>query len=71
MAKYEHMEISATVEVDTAETDHTHEGAVKYTNQILDDLLAEDVERVSIATQTPQDDTFVDKWKEITDDANR
>jgi hypothetical protein len=71
MGKYEHVEITGRVEVDTDEMDFTHQGAVAYANKMLDQLLAEDVERAAIATQTPEDDTFVDKWKELTDDTNR
>jgi hypothetical protein len=73
MGKYEHAVISGTVEVDTAElglgfTDQAK--AINFTNQLLDDLLAEDVERAAVATLTPEDDTFVDKWKELTDGTN-
>lgn len=71
VAKYEHIEISATVEVDTAELDHTHQGAIAYANKMLDDLLAEDVDRATMSTTTPEDDTFVHEWKELTDGTNR
>lgn len=70
MAKYEHVEISATAEVDTAELDHTHQGVVKYVNELLDDMLREDVERAAMSTATPEDDTFVHIWKELTDGTN-
>lgn len=70
MARFEHIEISATVEVDTSELDHTHQGAVKYINELLDDMLREDVERATLSTVTPEDDTFVHEWKELTDGTN-
>jgi hypothetical protein len=63
LAKYEYLESTATVEVDTEELEHTHQGAIEYANQLLDELQADDIKRAQDASSTPIDETAVHHWK--------
>jgi hypothetical protein len=63
MGAYEHMEISATVEIDTEELPEGTD-PIKTANGLLDDLLFEDIERADEASITPDDNTYLHNWKE-------
>lgn len=66
-AKYEHIEISGEIELDTDEvedTESTYQDAIKMVNALLDDLLQEDLDRADEVSLTPEDETFVHQWKD-------
>lgn len=64
IGRFEHLETSATVEVDTEELDHTHQGAGIYANRLLDELLQEDIDRADQVSVIPEDETTVHAWKD-------
>lgn len=63
---YEHMETSATAEVDTDEMDSDDPvaEAVKFLESVLDDIQADDIDRASQASVTPELDTALTGWKD-------
>ena len=63
MGEYEHLEVSATVEVDTTElpSNIVPENEV---NAALDLLLEEDITRADQASKTPEDETYLHAWKD-------
>lgn len=63
MGSYEHLELTATVQVDTAELNPGADGAL-VANQVLDELLQDDIDRADSSSQTPQDETYLHAWKD-------
>lgn len=64
MAPYEHVETSATVEVDTDELDQAHLVAIEYANNLLDEALQEDIDRADETSATPEENTYLHAWKD-------
>lgn len=66
MGQYEHVITAATVEIDT---DELPEGTdpVATANDLLDDVLREDVDRADETSTTPEADTYLHAWKDISD----
>lgn len=64
MAPYEHLETSATVEVDTEEVKMSPEAAAEFANNLLDEVLQVDIDRADETSTTPEDSTYVHAWKD-------
>lgn len=62
MAPFEHLITSATVEIDTSELPEGTD-PIATANQVLDQVLAEDIERADESSATPQDETYLQHWK--------
>lgn len=66
LAKYEHIEISAGVELDTDDYPDT-DTAYAMANLVLDDALRDDIARADTVSRTPENDTYLHAWKDTTD----
>lgn len=65
MSNYEHLEISASIEV---EADHASVGVLTTLDERLDELLRDDIERAELATGLDSDNTYLHTWKETTEE---
>lgn len=63
MGQYEHLELSATVEIDTDELEPGEDPAA-VANEALDAALQEDVNRADQSSATPEDETYLHAWKD-------
>lgn len=63
MGRYESIETVAGVEVDSSDVPEGVNSG-DYMDEILDNMLAADVEYASALTNTTEDETFVHNWKD-------
>lgn len=63
MGRYESIETAAGVEIDSSEVPEGVNSG-DFMDEIIDNLLAADVEYASALTNTPEDETFVHNWKD-------
>lgn len=61
--EYEHLELEATVEVDSEELDADADIAL-VVNQVLDDAMADDIDRADQSSKTPEEETYLHAWKD-------
>lgn len=63
MGRYESIETAAGVEIDSSEVPEGVNSG-DFMDEILDNMLAADVEYAAALTNTPEDETFVHNWKD-------
>lgn len=66
MGEYEHLELTATVEVDTRELEDPDADPALVVNQVLDEVLQDDIDRADQASKTIEDETYLHSWKDQT-----
>lgn len=64
MGAYEHMEITATVEVEESELDPKFDAYVQI-NAMLDDMLQEDIDRADETSKTEEKNTHLHALKDV------
>lgn len=66
LAKYEHIEISASIEDDVEALTND---VVLVMDATLDRMLRDDIARAEVATSFDTDDTYLHTWKELTEES--